>query len=58
MRFESTADRLKKMFSMPLSLEQGQQIISSVMGQQPRQKFGNIRERNFSMSGGDSGRFA
>ena len=53
-----TADRLKKMSSTPLSLEQGQQIISSVMGQQPRQKFGNTRERNFSISGGDAGRFA
>jgi len=53
-----TADRLKKMSSTPLSLEQGQQIISSVMGQQPRQKFGNTRERNFAISGGDTGRFA
>jgi hypothetical protein len=31
-----TAACLKEMSSMPLSLEQGQQIVSSVMGQQQR----------------------
>jgi len=53
-----TAGRLKEMSSTFQSPEQEQQIVSSVMGQQQRPKFGNNRERNFAISGGDAGRFA
>ncbi len=53
-----TAGCLKEMSSTPQSPEQEQQIVSSVMGQQQRQKFGNNRERNFAIPGGDAGRFA